>query len=67
MNFSKAAVKALLSMKSCTQPRDKISGLQLQLKGNETLAQHFVLRKKEGLNKSLSTTEINEECYYFLL
>lgn len=51
MNFSKAVVKMMLSMKSCTHTKDKISRVQGQAKGNESLAQHFVLR--EELNKSL--------------
>lgn len=48
MDFSKAVAKVMLSMKSCSQSKDKISGVQVQVKGNESLAQHFVLREKKG-------------------
>lgn len=66
MNFSKAVVKMMLSMKSCTHTKDKISQVQGQAKGNESLAQHFVLR--EELNKSLfaAANKQKKVCYCFV-
>lgn len=48
MDLSKAVAEVMLSMKSCSQSKDKISGVQAQVKGSESPAQHFVLREKKG-------------------